>query len=60
MKIVITDKIYLDRRHRSSLEAVGNVATYDDVPSLDQLIYRIRDADIAIVGFAAVPAPALK
>ncbi len=47
MKIVITDKINLDQEGRKKLEQIPGVEIYDDVPTKEQIIDRVKDADIA-------------
>jgi phosphoglycerate dehydrogenase-like enzyme len=61
MKIVVADPIFLPGEYKNRLEALGQLEIYDSVPSsLDELIERIKDAEIVVVGRYGVNAEALR
>lgn len=51
MKIVIPDKIELDKKSRSELEKIPGVVIYDDLPDKSTLIERIKDAEVVTANF---------
>ncbi len=55
MKIVVTDTIFLEQDHMDRLNNLGTVQIYNDLPrSEKELINRLEDAEIAIVGWSIV------
>ncbi len=57
MKIIITDKIFLEENHVQQLKQFGELIVYEDLPNTEKmLIKRLENADIAIVGFCKIPA----
>jgi len=60
MKIVVADSIFLTEEYRKRLEVLGELEIYDSVPaSRDELIERIKDAEVVIVGRYGVDTKAL-
>ncbi len=56
MKIVVTDAIFLEQNHMDRLNGLGTMQIYNDLPRSDkELISRLADAEIAIVGWSTVP-----
>jgi D-3-phosphoglycerate dehydrogenase len=61
MKIVITDTIFLEQEHIDRLKDLGTVQIYNDLPlSEGELISRLKDAEIAIVGWVYVTSEAIE
>lgn len=56
MKIVSVDKIYLYPEHIEELEKSGQVVVYNDVPSREEGLKRIADAEIIIDNWYKMPA----
>ncbi len=56
MKIIITDKIYLNDSQREKLQQLGEVQLFQDVVSGEQLTTRLNSADIAVINFTRLPA----
>ncbi len=55
MKIVVADTIFLEQDHIDRLNNLGTVQIYNDLPQSDkELINRLKDAEIAIVGWSDV------
>lgn len=55
MKIVVADTIFLEQNHIDRLNSLGTVSIYNDIPDSDkELINRLKDAEIAIVGWSDV------
>ena len=53
MKIVVVDHVYLEEKHVKRLRSLGDLEVFEDPPDTsDELIERIRDADIVIVGWS--------
>lgn len=51
MKIVISDPVFLPEEYRKRLETLGDLKNFDGIPSsLEELISRIKDADIVMLG----------
>jgi len=60
MHIVILDKLAFTPDQIARLEAFGAVTSYDDFPNTETATERLRDADIAIVGWTTLPKEALE
>lgn len=56
MKIVSVDKVEIHPDHIETLKQYGEVVVYDDVPSEDEGVRRIIDADIVIDNWFKMPA----
>lgn len=56
MKIVSVDKVVIYPEHLNKLKKLGKVIVYNDVPSENEGIKRIRDADIVIDNWFLMPA----
>jgi len=56
MKIVSVDKVYLYSEHLKNLKKFGQVIVYNNVPSKNEGIKRIKDADIIIDNWFKMPA----
>jgi len=53
MKIVVVDHVYLEEKHVKRLRSLGDLEVFEDPPETSaELIERIREADIAIVGWS--------
>jgi phosphoglycerate dehydrogenase-like enzyme len=53
MKIVVVDHVFLEDEHVRELKALGELKVYGDPPRSDEdLMERIRDADIVVVGWS--------
>jgi phosphoglycerate dehydrogenase-like enzyme len=60
MNIVVLDKLALSSDHIARLERLGSVTVYDDFPDAATAVERLREADIAIVGWTALPQSAIE
>ena len=53
MKIVVVDHVYLEEKHVKRLRSLGDLTVFEDPPDTsEELIERVRDADIVIVGWS--------
>ena len=53
MKIVVVDHVYLEEKHVKRLRSLGDLTVFEDPPDTnDELIERVREADIVIVGWS--------
>jgi D-3-phosphoglycerate dehydrogenase len=53
MKIVVVDHVYLEMKHVKRLRSLGDLTVFEDPPDTsDELIERVREADIVIVGWS--------
>ena len=53
MKIVVVDHVYLEEKHVKRLRSLGDLTVFEDPPdSSDELIERVREADVVIVGWS--------
>jgi len=53
MKIVVVDHVYLEEKHVKRLRSLGDLTVFEDPPDTgDELIGRMREADIVIVGWS--------
>lgn len=59
MKITILDKLAFSSEQLARLEKHGQVAQHDDFPDEQTATERLKEADIAIVGWTTLPATAI-
>ncbi|HEU5187711.1 MAG TPA: NAD(P)-dependent oxidoreductase [Candidatus Saccharimonadales bacterium] len=60
MNITILDKLAFTAEQLGRLQQVGAVTQYDDFPDEQVAAERLKDADIAIVGWTTLPAHTIK
>jgi len=60
MKITILDKLAFTSEQLARLQKHGEVTQYDDFPDEQTAIERLKDADIAIVGWTTLPKAAIE
>lgn len=56
MNIVILDKLAFTHKQIAALEKFGDVTSHDDFPDEQTAIERLKDADVAIVGWTTLTA----
>ena len=54
MKIVLPDYLYLMETHENQLKDLGEVIIYDDIPSEEEIINRIKGAELIIVSLVSI------
>lgn len=54
MKITVVDTVTLNQNHISILESLGDLRIYEDIPERDELLSRLSETDIAILGWSEI------
>ncbi len=54
MKIVVLDKLDIPENLLDRLRVLGNLSVYDDIPTKEEILVRLRDAEIAIMGWTTI------